>query len=221
MTALHLTVISNLTLQLRQFLNRHILGQRPDPETWPVPTDLGSLPIPDGIDCADTAGPAWICAPEKSAVWHKRRTVIGAQAYRFIRNEEYKCGWRLVDLAQRFIADREADDKPEIVTILPPPPITMRVPALTWCAERLAERFDARFMPDLFDPVAPIGRHPDLTLKLPTIPAEFYSIANTLQLTGKVILLCDWRWHRGRMITILARRLAIAGAVPIRFTWLD
>jgi hypothetical protein len=221
MTASRPKAISSIAPQLTQFLQRHILGLKPDPETWPAPSDIDALPIPDAISHNDAAGAATILATEKTTTWPKRRTSIGAQAYRLIHNGEYDCGWRLVDLAYRFLSEQYADDKPEIVTILPPPPVTASVPALNWCTKRLAERLDALYLPNLFDPVAPIGRHPDLTSKLPTIPAEFYNMASTVRLTGKVILLCDWRWHQGRMITMLARQLAKAGAAPIRFTWLD
>ncbi|HSG98411.1 MAG TPA: hypothetical protein VLB27_00075, partial [candidate division Zixibacteria bacterium] len=66
----------------------------------------------------------------------------------------------------------------------------------------------------------PIARHPDDLRKLPVIPAEFYAIAPEFEWRKKVILLCDWRWHRGQMMTIVSRRLARAGATVLRFAWL-
>ena len=122
--------------------------------------------------------------------------------------------------AHRFLAARLGDRTVDLVTILPPPPIYARVSVLEWSAERLAQRLGASYAPMLFAPTAPVGKHPDLVDRLPVIPVEFYDIVEPITFRDKTVLLVDWRWHKGRMLTILARRLFRAGARVVRFAWL-
>lgn len=214
------SVFGRVAPRLERFLNLHILGLRPDPATWPEPRNIGQLAIPEGIDRSDTHGPAWILAAEHTAAWHRRRTVIGMHAYRLAETEDYDSGWRLVDAAYRFLTARLEEHPADLVTIIPPPPVYARVPMLEWCAERLAQRLDTLYLPTLFEATAPIGKHPDLAHRLPVIPVDFYRIAEPITFRDKTVLLADWRWHEGRMMTILARRLVRAGAVVVRFAWL-
>ncbi|HUU46812.1 MAG TPA: phosphoribosyltransferase [Acidobacteriota bacterium] len=220
MGVLSKSVIGRVTPQLERFINLHILGLRPDPDTWPEPHNVDCLAIPEGLDRSNTHGPAWILTREHTASWHHRRTMIGMHAYRLAETEDYDCGWRLVDVAYRFLAAHLGERTIDLVTIIPPPPVYARVAVLEWSAERLAKRLGARYVPTLFEPAAPIGKHPDLVDRLPVIPVEFYSIAEPITFRDKTVLLADWRWHEGRMMTILARRLVRAGAEVVRFAWL-
>lgn len=215
------TVISRIVPGWKRFIDRHVLGERPDPDHWPEPHDVARLPVPTGIDHADAVGPAWVLGREFLPEWHRRRTGLGAQAYRFTRNEEYDCGWRLVDVAFRFLCVRTTDHRPGLVTIVPSPPVTTPVRTLEWSAERLAGRFDAAYAPELFAAVAPIGGHADLVKRLPVAPSELYEMSGTADLEGRLVLLVDWQWHHGRTIAILARKLERAGARVVRFAWFE
>lgn len=230
MTFVMKSVLSRVLPGWERFIDRHVLGERPDPDHWPEPHDVARLPVPAGIDHADAAptnsgvlrtGPAWVLGREFLPVWHRRRTGMGAQAYRFTQNEEYDCGWRLVDVAFRFLCARMADHRPGLVVIVPPPPVYTPVRTLEWLAERLARRFDAAYAPELFAAVAPIGAHADRVKRLPVVPRELYEMSGAADLEGRFVLLVDWQWHRGRTITILARKLDRAGARVMRFAWFE
>ena len=61
---------------------------------------------------------------------------------------------------------------------------------------------------------------PQFDSRLPVIPVEFYRVVEPITFRDKTVLLVDWRWYEGRMMTILARRLTRAGATVVRFAWL-
>jgi hypothetical protein len=206
---------------VERFVNHHILGLQPDPDHWPVPHDVGSLPVPTGTTLSDDAGRTLILANEFSPTWPRRRTVAGAHAYRFEENGEFDCGWRLTDVAARFLRTRfpRAFDLAGIV----PPPDTYGVRrVLPWVAERLARSLDIPFEPVLFETTCPLAAHPDRTGR-PTRPMTgIFQINDTLdvRLKDSRVLLMDWRRHSGKTLLILARMLRRKGAEVVRFAWL-
>jgi len=214
-------VIERLAPEMERFLNRYILGLEPDPDHWPEPPDIGSLSVPSGLPREDEFGLAWTLDPEFIPNPIKRRTVIGAHAYRFTHNREYDCGWRLVDVTARFLRAQDAEAI-DLVTFIPPPPVFSHVDALGWSAKRLAGCLGAEFAPCLIQSASPLTVHPD-TVARPNIPlAEMYTLSPThgLSLAGRSLLLLDWRWHRGRSITTVGRLLAHHKAAVTRFTFL-
>jgi len=224
-------VIGRLSDDVRLFLDRHVLGLQPDPETVAPPRDVSAVVLPNGIDRSDANGPAWILEREHLAAWPKRRTAIGAQAYRFERNAEYDCGWRLVDVASRYVRARHAvplrtDERQtvshfDLVTIVPPPLVCARVSALPWLAQRLAAMLHAEYRDDVIRVNAPYAQHPDMVARLPVTPTELFAIDEARAVSGRGVLLCDRRWHSGRTMTILTKLLARHGAGVTRLTWLD
>ncbi|MEW5874600.1 MAG: hypothetical protein AB1752_05390 [Candidatus Zixiibacteriota bacterium] len=214
-------VIGRVAPEMERFLNRYILGLEPDPDHWPAPADIGRLPVPPGIPQIDEFGSAWTLDGEFITTPIKRRTVIGAHAYRFTHNREYDCGWRLVDVTARFL-HAQGIDEIDLVTVIPPPPVFSPVDALGWSAKRLAGCLRAEFAPCLIQSASPLTVHPD-TVARPKIPlAEMHTLLPThgLSLAGRRLLLLDWRWHRGRTITTVARLLARHKATVTRFTFL-
>jgi hypothetical protein len=205
-----------------RFVNRHVLGLQTDPDFLPQPSDCASIPVPLGFSAGDDAGPVWILDKEYLPAWHHRRTVVGAQAYRFEYNEEYDCGWRLADVAARFLRMQVGGDDPAIVTIVPPPAVYAPVTVLPWLGTRLSQLLNLRFAPALFDVACPLHAHPD-TIRHPRLPlSEVFRISGEagVDLEGQRVLLIDWRYHQGRTLSTLARLLRRRKAEVVRFAWL-
>lgn len=214
-------LIANITPDLERFLNRHVLGIDVAPDYWPKPRDIEELPIPEPIDITDAAGPGWILAREFHANGMKRRTAIGAQAYRFAHNREFDCGWRLADCAARFIRTR-AETEFACVTILPPANIHRANEILPWLAVRLAGELNTACLTDLFTAVCPLAAHPDIARHLP-VPSTNVFVVNDkspVHLNGVRVLLLDWRFHSGRALRAVAGMLHRRGAEVTRLVWL-
>ncbi|MEW5702812.1 MAG: hypothetical protein AB1792_11375 [Candidatus Zixiibacteriota bacterium] len=162
----------------------------------------------------------WSLDHEFAQGWPRRRTVIGAQAYRFARNEEYDCAWRLADVAARFLLGKSSDRRIDEVALIPPPAIYAPVPVLEWLGKRLAERLNARFRRSLIAAVAPLGAHADVEPHLPVPLGELYRVDASAPIQGKTIMLVDWRWHQGRTLRTVAAMLRRGGADVVGFTWL-
>ena len=158
--------------------------------------------------------------PEFTPHWPHRRTVIGAHAYRFEENGEYDCGWRLVDVAARFIRSRSLPQF-DFVAIVPPPQVFHAVHVLEWAGERLAASLDASFRPDLFIVSAPLNDHADRLTKLPVPWGGLYSLSRPEIVFNKKILLVDWRWERGKSLWALSRLLRDAGSTVVCFAWME
>jgi hypothetical protein len=206
---------------VERFVHRHILGLQPDPDHWPVPHDVGGLAVPAGMTFSDDAGQTLILANEFYPTWPRRRTAIGAHAYRFEENGELDCGWRLADVAARFLRDR-CPRGFDLAVIVPPPDTYGCRRILPWVAERLARVLDIQFKPALFETACPLAAHPDRTRR-PTLPiTEIFQISHTpdVPLKDARVLLLDWRRHSGKTLLILARILRKCGAEVMRFTWL-
>jgi len=218
--ATHPGVIARLREGLSRLVNRHVLGLAPDPDTWPEPPDVDCLPIPAGVDHSSDLGPARSLDCEFTRAWHRRRTVIGAQAYRFEHNEEYDCGWRLVDVAARFLRQSQPDTYIDLVSLVPPPPVYAPVPVLAWVGKRLALRLNTEFLPELLTATAPFGTHPDLAPRLPVPLGELYRLDDPAFIRGKTLLLIDWCWHKGRTMKTITKLLRQNGAHVVCFTWL-
>jgi hypothetical protein len=201
-------------------VQRSVLGVTVDPETWPEPSDVATLPVAAGIAHPNPIGPAWSMADEFRDGWVRHRTVIGAQAYRFAVNGEYDCGWRLVDAAARFLRSQVTESRIDAVAIIPPPPVHHSVAVLPWAATRLALRLAAAYTEKLLVPVAPYGEHPDTARHLPVPLGELFTIDASLIRPDMQILLADWRWHRGRTLTAVGVKLREMGVRVIHFTWL-
>lgn len=214
-------VIGRLLPEMERFLNRQILGIEPDPDQVPPPSDLDRFPVPEGIDRRDEFGPVWILDREYTPKPFKRRTGVGALAYRFATNREFDCGWRLVDAATRCLTARGLPPV-DVVTIIPPPPVFAPVRALEWTGVRLANALNAVFLPDLIVQAAPLTVHPDTKSRGPIPPVEMFSVDPNLStaVAERLVLLIDWHWHAGRSITTVARQLARHGAAVIRFAFL-
>lgn len=178
--------------------------------------------MPAGIAADDDAGPVWILDNERLPAWHRRRTVIGAQAFRFEQNEEYDCGWRMADVAARFVDSRCENPPPMLVAIVPPPPVYAPVPVLPWLGNRLAQLLEVRFVPELFAACAPFPSHPDLIPHAKVPPSGLFRVKGDAvrDLAGVRVLLIDWRYHHGRTLSTLARMLRRSGADVTRFVWL-
>jgi predicted amidophosphoribosyltransferase len=213
-------MITRLREGCRRIVSRHVLGLAPDPDTWPEPRDVGALPVPAGVDHSSDLGPAWSLDREVTPAWHRRRTVIGAQAYRFEHNGEYDCGWRLVDAAARFLSVRQPDQQFDLVALVPPPPVYAPVSVLEWSGERLARRLNLGFHPAFLAANAPVGTHPDLERHLPLPISELYRLSEPAPIRGQTLLLLDWRWHKGRTMKTIAKLLRQNGANAVCFTWL-
>ncbi len=201
--------------------NRYLLGLEPDPDIWPKPANTNSIPVAPGIPREDSYGQIWSLDREHSSAWHRRRTVAGAQAYRFSHNTEYDCGWRLVDAAARFL-DQNDIGKIDLVTIVPQPLAFGQAYRIEWMGQRLADVMGARLVRDLFTVTVPYSIHPDI--RRPAFPlAEVFDLADMpdVSLDRTRVLLLDWRFHRGRTLATLARKLTQCEATVVRFTWLS
>jgi hypothetical protein len=218
----NVSVIGRVAPGLEQFLNRHILGIAPHPHHYPPPRDCSRLRVPHGYDVADSTGDSWTLTYEHVGSWPRRRTAIGAQGYRFARNGEFDCGWRLVDVAARFIQSR-TEYQFDLLTILPPPPVFRSQWVLPWAAQRLAERLGITFAPALFVAGCPYAEHPDTARFLALPPSDLFTLSpkTDTQLRGASVLLADWRRHHGRTLRSLAQQLERKGAHVVRFTWFD
>ncbi|GAB4329255.1 MAG: hypothetical protein Kow0074_25690 [Candidatus Zixiibacteriota bacterium] len=215
-------VIGRMAPELERFLHRHILGAAPHPDHWPAPADIDRLPVPPGRDISDETGASWVLASEHMRAWHHRRTSIGAHGYRFAHNGEFDCGWRLADVAARFVLER-LDTTIDMITLLPPPPIYRSRFVLPWVTQRLAERLRVPFVPNLFDAAAPYAEHPDIArhLAIPTTSLFSLSRETDIQLSGVSVLLVDWMRYTGQTLRALAQLLKRKGATVIRLTWFD
>ena len=215
-----IAVASRLVPAFERFANRYLLGLQPDPDIWPEPANLKSIPVPPGIALEDSYGPTWSLDREHVPAWHRRRTTVGAQAYRFSHHTEYDCGWRLVDTATRLL-DRKDIGSIDLVVTVPQPLAFGRTHLLEWLGQRLAAAMEARFVPNLFTVTTPYSIHPDV--RRPALPlAEVFTLGDTpdVPLDRMRVLLIDWRFHRGRTLTTLARKLTQCDATVARFTWL-
>lgn len=212
--------LSRLSERIERVVYRHVLGLQPDPETWPQPENVSALPLPIGIAKSGENLQGWVLEKEFTASWPSRRTVIGAQMYRFEENGEYDCGWRLVDLAGRYL-ESLALPKLDIVMIIPPPQVFQSVHPLEWSAERLARRLGAAFRPDLAVVAAPLNDHADRLTKLPVPWGGLYSLSRPEFVFNKTVLLADWRWEKGKSQWALAKLLRDAGAKVVCFAWTE
>lgn len=221
---------AHAVLGLERLIFRHILGLQPDPDCWPVPIGINRLAVPQGIDTADALGPVWSLDAEFMRAWHHRRTPIGAHAFRFEQNGEYDCGWRLADVAARFLQEHDRSDGLTMLTIVPPAPVYRRVSVLPWLGRRLAELLRLQYVPDAFDMTRPLPGHPDSVFGVnrdaasrPKITLdELYRMPDETvsQFSNQRVLLTDWRLHAGRTLTTLTRLLQRHNAEVVRFTWL-
>ena len=213
--------IARLGKGMDRLAHRYLLGEVPNPETWPPPHDLDSLPLPEGSNKSDGDSTAWAMAREFTEGWTHRRTRIGAQAHRFVENGEYDCGWRMVSLAQRFMAAHAPNTTWDILTIIPPPPVFTPTPVLEWSAKRLAHALGVRFRPDLFAMAAPLRDHPDRLRKLPLPLADLMILTHPESVFGKKMILADWRWEKGRAMSAASKLLRRAGADVFCLAWLE
>lgn len=216
------SVIGRVVPELERFLHRHILGTVPHPDHWPEPPDIDRLPVPPGRDVSDETGASWVLAQEHMRAWHHRRTSIGAHGYRFAHNGEFDCGWRLADVAARFVRER-FDIAIAMVTLLPPPPTYRSRFVLPWVAQRLAERLSVPFVPNLFDTAAPYAEHPDIARHLAVPPSSLFSLSRETdtQLSGASVLLVDWMRYTGHTLRGLAQLLKRKGATVIRLAFFE
>jgi predicted amidophosphoribosyltransferase len=205
---------------MQRFVNRHLLGLAPDPESWPPPDDFDSLPLSPGREKSGEILKGWVLDREFGMRWPHRRTVIGAQAYRFEANAEYDCGSRLVDLAGRFL-DSLSSSHFDILMLVPPPQIFRPVNAVEWAGERLSRRLGAAFRPDLLVGSAPLNDHADRLRKLPVPWGDLYRLTRPESVFNKRILLVDWRWEKGKTMTALSKLLRHAGAEVVCFAWME
>jgi hypothetical protein len=217
-----LSVIGRVAPELERFLNRHILGIAPHPDHWPPPPDCARFAVPSGYDVSDVTGAAWVLAHEQMRSWHHRRTTLGAEGFRFARNGEFDCGWRLADVAARFIRTR-ISAKFDLVSMAPQAPGFRSAQVLPWIAERLAHTLEVRCAPNLFASACPFAEHPDVAryLAVPVTSLFTISAETDTTLNGASVLLVDWRRHTGRTLRALAQLLRRCGATVIRFTWFD
>lgn len=214
------SLLKRIPVQLERLAHRHILGLTPDPETWPAPPGIDSIPLPSGIETFGEQLRGWALDREFAGRWPKRRTVIGAQAYRLETNGEYDCGWRLENLADRFLKSR-LEPQIDVLIPVPPPQIYRQVPCLEWTSERLAQSLGATYRPDLIEASAPLMDHADRLSKLPVSWGDLFVLTRPESVFNKRILLCDWRWERGRSLTALTKLLRHAGAEVVCFTWME
>lgn len=214
-------LVSRVVPQLERFINRQILGIEPDIDHWPPPPDVGSLPVPAGLILSDEAGQTLILGHESSATRPRRRTVMGAQAFRFEKNLEYDCGWRLCDVAARFIR-RHTDEPFDCLTIVPPPDTFGQIGILPWLAARLAQSLGISYQPDIFETTSPLAVHPDASRRATLPLTETFRIgrAHAGNVKDARVLLIDWRHHSGRTLLTLTRMLRKKGAEVVRFVWL-
>lgn len=214
------SLLRRIPIQLERLTHRHILGLTPDPESWPAPHDRDSIPLPSAIEKSGEQIRGWVLDREFAGHWPKRRTVIGSQAFRLDTNGEYDCGWRLVSLAERLLKNR-LESSTDIVIPLPPPQIYRQVPCLEWSSERLARSLGATFRPDLIEVSAPLMGHADRLRKLPVSWGDLFMLTRPESVFNKQVLLCDWRWERGKSLTALTKLLRHAGAEVVCFAWME
>lgn len=198
----------------------YLLGLSPDPDVWPPPHDVSALPLPMGREKHGEFANGWVLDREFGAVWPHRRTVIGAHAYRFETSVEYDCGWRLADLAGRFLLKRSTM-KFDLVICVPRPQMFAPVNPVEWTGQRLASQIGATFRPDLTVLSAPLIDHPDRLSKLPVPWGNLYTLSRPESVYNKNILLIDWRWERGKALAALSRLLLHAGAKVECFAWME
>lgn len=213
-------LIHQFGVRVERFVVRHTLGLAPNPETWPEPTDVASLPQPIGIEKIAENLRGHVLEHEHVDTWPHRRTLIGAHAYRFEVNSEYDCGWRLVDLASRFIQS-QGEPSPDILLIVPSVPVYHATPCLEWASERLARRLGGVYRPDLIQTAAPLAEHADRIAKLPAPWGDFYRLTRPESVYGKRVLLCDWRWEKGKSMMAISKLLRHAGAEVVCFAWME
>ncbi len=214
-------LLARVAPQAERFINRNILGLQPDPDHWPMPHNCGSLPVPEGMTLNDDTGQTLILDREFMSTWPHRRTTIGAHVFRFEENSEYDCGWRLADVASRFIR-RHGGPEFDLAGIVPPPDTFGHVRVLPWVARRFAQLLKVSFQPDLFETTCPLSVHPDRQRR-PALPlTEMFRIGNAsiTQLKDARVLLIDWRIQNGKTLLTLARLLRKKGAQVARFAWL-
>jgi hypothetical protein len=214
------SLLRRLPIHLERLAHRHILGLTPDPDSWPAPQDCDSIPLPSGIEKTGELIRGWVLDREFSGDWPRRRTVIGAQAFRLDTNGEYDCGWRLVSLAERFLKQR-LESPIDIVIPLPPPQIYRQVPCLEWSSERLARALGSTFRPDLIEVSAPLMDHADRLSKLPVSWGDLFILTRPESVFNKQVLICDWRWEKGKSLTALTKLLRHAGAEVVCFAWME
>lgn len=222
MFASSLTVSSRdrISEQFKRVVVRYVLGMTPDPETWPAPAAAESIPLPSVIEKSAENLHGWVLDREFSERWFRRRTNVGARAYRLEVNGEYDCGWELVHLAERLLRSR-LDERPELVMPVPPAPVFRRVHALEWSTERLARLLATSYRPDLISVSAPLVDHPDRISRLPVTWGDLYRLSRPESVFNKRILLCDWRWEQGKAMMALAKLLRKAGAEVVCFAWME
>jgi hypothetical protein len=212
--------VKQLPVYLQRLVYRHILGLTPDPETWPVPADRDSIPLSSGIEKSGEQLHGWVLEKEFSNGWPRRRTIVGAHAFRFLTNGEYDCGWRLVSLAERYIKGKPGAQI-DIIIPVPSPQIFRPVADLEWTCERLSRSIGATFRPDLVEVAAPLMDHADRLFKRPVPWGDLFVLTRPESVFNRRVLLCDWRWERGKSLTALTKLLRHAGAEVVCFAWME
>lgn len=217
---MHTDLIHKLGVRVERFVVRHALGLMPDPESWPEPADASALPMPVGMEKTAENLRGRVLDREFCPSWPHRRTVIGAHGYRFEENGEYDCGWRLIDLAARLLRS-QIDPPPEILMIVPPAPVFRPTSALDWSGERLARKLGCTYRPDLLGTAAPLADHADRLTKLPAPWGDLYRLNRPESVFGKRVLLCDWRWEKGKSMMAISKLLRHAKAEVVCFAWME
>ena len=213
-------LIHRISARVERFVYRQILGLGPDPETWPPPADVAALLLPPGIEKIGENLCGRVLDKEFCGRWPGRRTAIGAHAYRFETNGDYDCGWRLVNVAERTINAADAR-RPELLITVPPAPVYRAVLTLEWSGERLARLFDCAFRSDLIGTSAPLADHADRLAKPPSPWGDLYRLNRPESVFGKRVLLCDWRWEKGKSMAAISKLLRHAGAEVVCFAWME
>jgi len=213
-------LVQQLGYRLERLIARHTLGLMPDPVTWPMPLDIDSLPLHKGLEKSGEKFTGRVLDTEFLDRWPHRRTVVGAHAYRFETNGEYDCGWRLANLAARFIQAETMQPYDLLITI-PPPQVYRSVQTLEWSGERLARLLDCIFRPDLISLSAPLSDHADRLTKLPAPWGDLFRLNRPESVFNKRVLLCDWHWEKGKSMTAVSKLLRHAGADVLCFAWLE
>ncbi len=214
------SLVQQIGARLERLIARHTLGLTPDPATWPMPADIDSLPLHTGIEKTGEKLIGRVLDAEFLNRWPHRRTIVGAHAYRFENNGEYDCGWRLANLAARFIQTGAVQPHDLLITI-PPPQVYRSVQALDWSGERLARLLDCTFRPDLVGLSAPLSDHADRLTKLPAPWGDLFRLNRPESVFNKRVLLCDWRWEKGKSMTAVSKLLRHAGAEVLCFAWIE
>lgn len=217
---LHESFLQTIMRRLERVIGQRVGGVAPDPESWPPPGDCDRLQLVPAVEKSFDDMRAWVLGHELQGDWIRRRTTLGAQAYRLESNGEYDCGWRLVSLAARFIQSAH-ERRPDLLIPVPRAQVFSPVDALDWCCSRLASSVGATYRPDLIALSAPLSDHPDRLSHMPVTWGELFRITRPATVFGKHILLCDWRWERGKSMMALSKVLRKAGAEVVCFAWMD